>query len=305
MKPAVSELQAIGFALAGFTFWVLTDSSVKLVGNALPPYEVLAFLGLSVSGFLFLRALWRRDLAALWPRRKGRQLVRSLLDLANNFGVVIAVRHIPLTLFYILVFCAPMVISILEAIFLGERLTWRKGLAIAGGFGGVVVAVDPLSRSQGANWIGVAACMVCVACFSVNMVWSRVITRTETAESLTLFSGLVMTVAGFALMLWHAAPLTGRLVSILVAMGAFCTLGTMSYFIALKHTTAANVSQYHYTQLLTGAIVAYLVWREVPTPSMFAGSVLIVASGLYVAFAARREHAGRLEPPPGAPILPD
>jgi drug/metabolite transporter (DMT)-like permease len=263
MKPAVSELQAIGFALAGFTFWVLTDSSVKLVGNALPPYEVLAFLGLSVSGFLFLRALWRRDLAALWPRREGRQLVRSLLDLANNFGVVIAVRHIPLTLFYILVFCAPMVISILEAIFLGERLTWRKGLAIAGGFGGVIVAVDPLSRSQGANWIGVAACMVCVACFSVNIV------------------------------------------SILVAMGAFCTLGTMSYFIALKHTTAANVSQYHYTQLLTGAIVAYLVWREVPTPSMFAGSVLIVASGLYVAFAARREHADRLEPPPGAPILPD
>jgi hypothetical protein len=49
----VSDLKAIGFALAGFTFWVLTDTSIKLVGQSgLPPYEMVAFLGLFMAVFL-------------------------------------------------------------------------------------------------------------------------------------------------------------------------------------------------------------------------------------------------------------
>jgi hypothetical protein len=49
----LSDLKAIGFALAGFTFWVLTDTSIKLVGQSgLPPYEMVAFLGLFMAVFL-------------------------------------------------------------------------------------------------------------------------------------------------------------------------------------------------------------------------------------------------------------
>ena len=63
--------------------------------------------------------------------------------MANNVCVVIALRHLTLTLFYILVFTAPMVIALLSAVFLREGLPWRKGLAIVAGFAGVVIAVDP------------------------------------------------------------------------------------------------------------------------------------------------------------------
>jgi drug/metabolite transporter (DMT)-like permease len=71
-------------------------------------------------------------------------------------------------------------------------------------------------------------------------------------------------------------------------MGVFCVAGSMCFFIAVKHTSASNVSQYHYTQLLTGALISYLVWREVPTAWMAAGGLLIVASGLYIAWVASR-----------------
>ena len=130
--------------------------------------------------------------------------------------------------------------------------------------------------------------MVCVACFSVNMVWSRVLTRTETPESLAFFSGAVMAMVGLECMAWHAEPVTASLLAGLLAMGAFCSAGTLCFFIAVKHTSASNVSQYHYTQLLTGALVSYLVWRELPTMWMVLGGVLIVASGLYIAVLASR-----------------
>jgi drug/metabolite transporter (DMT)-like permease len=288
MKPSLSQLGAIGYALAGFTFWVLADSSIKLVGQSgLPPYEMVAFLGLFMAIFLGLYALVRGNVRVLRPHRLSRQLVRACLDMANNVCVVIALRHLTLTMFYILVFTAPIVISLLSAVFLKEGLPWRKGLAIFAGFAGVVIAVDPWGSARQGDWVGFVACMICVACFSVNMVWSRVLTRTESPESLAFFSGLVTAAVGFALMLFHAAPLTARLTAGLFAMGLFCAAGTLCFYIAVKHTSAANVSQYHYTQLLTGTLVSFLVWHDKPGFFVLAGGSLIFASGLYIAVAAQ------------------
>jgi drug/metabolite transporter (DMT)-like permease len=287
-SAGLSDLGAIGFAFAGFTFWVLTDTSVKLVGQSgLPAYEMVAFLGLFMAVFLGVYALARGQLDILRPKRLSLQLVRACLDMANNVCVVIALRHLSLTLFYILIFAAPMVVALLSATFLREGLPWRRAFAILAGFAGVVVAVHPWGSAREGDWIGYGACAVCVVCFSVNMVWSRVLTRTESPESLAFFSGVVTAVAGFALMLGHAAPLTPQLLGGLFAMGLFCALGTLCFYIAVKHTSAANVSQYHYTQLITGTLVSYLVWRTKPGLFVLLGGALILASGLYIAMSAR------------------
>lgn len=288
MTSSISDLEAIGFALAGFTFWVLADSAIKLVGQSgLPPYEMVAFLGLFMALFLGLYSLSRRDTQALRPHSLTKQVGRACLDMANNVCVVIALRHLTLTLFYILVFTAPILISLLSALFLGEGLPWRKGVAIVAGFSGVVIAVHPWESAHQGDWIGFAVCMVCVACFSVNMVWSRVLTRTERPESLAFFSGLVTAAVGFALMLFHAEPPTARQFAGLFAMGLFCALGTLCFYIAVKHTSAANVSQYHYTQLITGTFISYLVWHDKPGVFVLAGGALIFGSGIYIALTAR------------------
>src|SRR5215469_4133868 len=288
MSSSISDLGAIGFAFAGFTCWVLADSTIKLVGQSgLPPYEMVGFLGLFMAMFLGAYALWRGNARALRPRRLNRQIGRACLDMANNVCVVIALRHLTLTLFYILVFMAPMVIALLSALFLRESLPWRKGLAIVAGFSGVVIAVHPWGSAREGDFIGFAACMICVACFSVNMVWSRVLTRTEPPESLAFFSGLVTAAVGLVLMLFHAEPLTASQLAGLFAMGLFCALGTLSFYIAVKHTSAANVSQYHYTQLITGTLISYLVWHDKPGFFVVAGGMLILASGIYIAVAAR------------------
>jgi drug/metabolite transporter (DMT)-like permease len=288
-EPRHTEAAAVGFAICGFTFWVLADTTIKIVGRSmLPAYEIIGFLGVFVCGFLALYAKVRHEVAVLWPTQPRRQMVRSCLDLANNFCVVIALRHVSLTLFYILVFLSPICITFLAAIFLNERIGVRKALAIVAGFTGVVIAVNPFGTSRQGDWIGFAACMVCVCCFSVNMVWSRVLTRTETPESLAFFSGVLMVVAGAAGMMFHAVALNWMAVGGMAAMGAFCSAGAICFFVAVKHTSASTVSQYHYTQLVTGALVTFLVWRELPTMWMLMGGALIVAAGLYIAVLTRR-----------------
>jgi drug/metabolite transporter (DMT)-like permease len=277
----------IGLAVAGFTFWVLTDTTMKIVGRSrLSPLEILFFLGVVMCASLAAWTGLRGQLRILKPKRPKRQLVRSLLDLGNNICVVIALRHVSLTLFYILVFTSPMVITFLAVVVLGEDRDRRKMLAIVAGFAGVVIALDPWGGNAPGDWIGYAACMTCVACFSVNMVWSRVLTQTESPESLAFFSGMVMTAAGGAAMAVHLEPIGGLLLGQLVMMGVLCAAGTLCFYTAVKHTSASNVSQYHYTQLFTGAVMSYALWRELPTVWMVAGSVLIVGSGLYIAWLA-------------------
>lgn len=292
MKSSISHLEAIGAALSGFTLWVLADTSIKLAGRSrLPAYEMVAFLGLFVVLFFAVFGVCRGQMRELWPKQAKRQFLRSCLDMGNNLCVVIALRHLPLTMFYILVFLAPIVSAILAAIFLQERLEWHKSSAIVAGFVGVIIAVNPLGAARQGDWIGYTAALSAVACFSSNMVWSRVIAQSESSQSLTFFSGLVMACFGLTAMLWRAAPVNLRLLEVLFAMSLFCALGNVCFFIALKHTTTATVSQYHYTQLITGALIGYFLFHERPTISMCIGGVLIAASALYM---ASRAHANTL-----------
>jgi len=295
MKPRVSDLTAIFFAVFGFTCWVLGDSCIKWIGQfGLPPEQIVAFMGVFMAITLALQAAARRSLGNLRPRSLVRQILRATLDMGNNVCVVIALRHFSLTMFYILVFTSPLVISLLSAAFLNERITTKKAIALVAGFCGVVIAVAPWSNTQRIDLIGLLSCVVCVSCFSINMVWSRVLTRTEPPESLAFCSGLVTAAAGLALTGRHPYPLTPTLWLALGTMGVFGAAGTLSFYVAVKHTSASNVSQYHYTQLLTGALVSYLVWHDKPALSMWLGGALIIASGLMIALAARNPQPTQL-----------
>ena len=288
MKPRVSHLGAILIAIFGFTCWVLGDSCIKWIGQfGLPPEEVVAFMGFFMALTLAVQAAVRGRLGNLRPRSVTRQLLRASLDMANNICVVVALRHLSLTMFYFLVFTSPLVISILSAVFLGERITAGKALALVAGFGGVVIAVAPWGHEQRIDLIGLGSCLVCVGCFSVNMVWSRVLTRTEPPESLAFCSGVVTCVAGLALTSFHPHALMAGMWVALVAMGVFCAAGTLAFYVAVKYTSAGNVSQYHYTQLVTGALISYLVWHERPGVWMLVGGGLIIGAGLAIALAAR------------------
>ena len=295
MKPRVTDLTAIFFAIFGFSCWVLGDTCIKWIGQfGLPPEEVVAFMGLFMALTLLLQAAIRRSLGNLRPRSIVRQGLRALLDMTNNVCVVIALRHLSLTMFYILIFTSPLVISILSAIFIGERITSRKALGLLLGFCGVVLAVAPWRHTQQVDRIGLIACLICVTCFSVNMVWSRVLTRTEHPESLAFCSSLVTTIAGLALTSFHPRPLTPTLWLALGLMGICCAAGTLSFYVAVKHTSASNVSQFHYTQLLTGGLLSWLIWHDKPGLPMLLGGSLIIASGLMIALAARNPQPVQL-----------
>jgi len=290
MIHASHHMRGIACALAGYTLWVIVDTLMKLAGeSALPPYQVVGFLGLFFVIFLVAESAPRGELRALWPRNPRLQAMRAILPLGSNILNVIALKHLPLTLFYVTVFTAPMMIALLAALCLKERLSPLKVAAIMAGFIGVIIAIDPFgANAHGGDAIGYLAALGSTFCFAANTVWLRVMTQSETVRSLAFSISFIEAILGVALMLVLGhAPMTSLLLLILAAMALVNIVGNIMNFLALRLTTAANVAQFHYTQLVAGALIGYGIWHEIPTWHMAAGAILIIGSGLTIAQKAQ------------------
>jgi drug/metabolite transporter (DMT)-like permease len=305
IKKSISSIQAVGFAVLGFTLWVLSDSCAKLAGETvLPPYEILGYFGLFGAGFMLLRARGRCRIRALWPRNPRAQAMRACLAVGSTLCNIVALKHLPLAAFYVTVFLAPMMIAIFAALFLGENMRWPRRAAIVTGFIGVVIAVDPMDIAAQGNtaagdWIGYAAASFSSVLFAANVTWLRVMAQSESPDSLAFFNALIQGLAGFGVMLvFPAAPVTLGLLGLLCVMGVLGALGGIAVYSALKYTTAATVSQFHYTQIVAGALIGYVVWHDVPGLHMWVGAAVIIAAGLYVA-----RQAGRVEVKAGYEVL--
>lgn len=286
-----SRFIAIAFAVAGFTSWVFSDTLMKVATEAnLPPYEVVALLCLFGTVMMVMKGAAQGSIIALWPRQPRRQFPRIALSLVSSMANTVALKHLPLTLFYTAVFTAPMVISILAVLFLREGLSRTQVIAVVAGFAGVVIAVDPLDNLRPGDWIGYAAVFVSVFCFSANAVLLRVITRSETTDSIAFFSGLLGMPVCAGFMVLHAVPVRPSTLLLLLAVAVFTLVGQLCNFTAIRLTTAATVAQFHYTQIVVGSLLGFLIWHDIPTLQMTLGMAIIVGSGLYVVML-RQVHA--------------
>lgn len=280
---------AIGLAASSFALWVGVDTCMKLAGEAsLPPYEIVAAMGLIGALMMLLFYGPRGKLAELWPKKPHSQVIRGNLSLISVFCNAIALKHLPLTLFYVTVFTAPMVIAILAAFILKERLTIGKALAVIAGFIGVVIAINPFQDFSNGEWIGYAAATASTMSYAISTIWLRRLTQGETTASTTFITSLVEGFGCSVFLFWYAAPITPYIFGLLFAMGLLCTIGNFAFYGALKFTTAANVAQFHYIQIILGALAGYLIWRDVPEWHLYLGAALIIASGLYIANHARK-----------------
>jgi len=278
-------VKALGIALLGYTLWVFSDAFMKAAGTAgLPSYETVAFLGLFSCGFLILKTGAQGKLETLWPKNPRLQAGRGILSVICNVANVIALTHLPLAAFFVTVFVAPILIALLAGFFLKEKITLGTMLAILAGFGGVFYAVAAGKLSGQGDWIGYTAAIISALAFALSTVTLRMVkSRNETLDSLGFFSALCQAAFGLiGMACYHSVTVSGTLVLILMGMSFFGIVGNLANYWAVRHTSAGLVGALHYSQLVTGAIIGYLIWHEVPTLHMLIGAVVIILSGIYV-----------------------
>jgi drug/metabolite transporter (DMT)-like permease len=284
----VTQTQAIICALASFFAWVLVDTGIKLASEyALSPFMIMGVMGVICAVGVLVAAAARRNFAALHPLHPREQFLISLCSLITNFFNVIALKHLPLTIFYIVVFTAPLIVAVLASLLKHETLTKTKIACLIAGFAGIVIAVG-LHGEGGGEWIGYASALIGTTAFAVYTITIRKIAQTDTVESIQLSNALAVGVAGILGSLPMAALPDMRGLAIIAGAGVANLIGNFLYNKALHHTSSTNVAQIHYTQIISGALIAYLIWHEIPTWNLVAGSLIIIASGVIVTAQARK-----------------
>ena len=204
---------------------------------------------------------------------------------------LVALKRLSLATNYVIIFTGPMMIAILAALFLRERIGWAKILMIVVGFGGVIVALDPsrVLAGQG-DWIGYGASFAAIIFYTVYMLLLRSYGDAENAEATVLYPRLLNgAFCLLAVFYWGYKDVAFENLALVLFGGVCAAIGWLFVAVASQQAPASIIAPYRYSQIITGAIAGYLIWHDKPTVHLVIGAIIIILSGLYI---AQHTHRG-------------
>ena len=223
--------------------------------------------------------------ASLRTKRVGAHIVRmgfGMTAMALNF---LAMIMLPLAEATAIGFSVPIFSTILAAILLAEPTgRWRWG-AVATGFVGVLVIVQPGSGEVPIAGAGVA--MIAAMMTAAVTIIIRRLGATERASTTVFWFATSSLVPMGVLMLWFARSHDLATWAIIGGMALAGGLAQLTLTGALRLAPVALVMPMDYTSLLWATLLGVWLFAELPTPWVWVGAPIIIASGLIIVW---REH---------------
>lgn len=278
-----NNILGILLSLAGYTTWVASDTFVKLAGAYMPIIEIMSIAFFTSACFTVLVASMKGGLSQLLTRRFAFHGMRSIFSMGGEYGSLVGIIYLSLTDFYTIVFSSPLILTALASVFLKEKVDYKMWLAIILGFTGVLIAVR-FSNLSGVHLSLYGVLATCLASLSLALTMLTVRSAThENNYALTFWPQITNGIVSVLVMLWFG-HITSTPIGIIFALcsGILGGLGVLLTNASLQVAPVAVVSPYHYTQIIGGAIVGYLIWGHIPTWSTILGAMIITVSGLYI-----------------------
>lgn len=269
--------------VAGFLAYALfstSDATVKALGaSGMPLFEILFFnmvVGLATFGFAKpANEPWGH---AFRINRPHLVFARAAFGIIGSLAGSYAFTTLPLAEAYSLLFLLPALATILAVPFLGDRIGWRRSLAIALGFAGVLLVVRPGFRELHPGHIAAAVAALAAA---FAMITLRLLGGSERRTTLLVTLYLSNLVVDGTLMMFHfVAPTVHQLV--LSGVGGLAAgFGQIAMLVATHNAPPNRVAPAQYSQMIWAIVFGATFFSEIPDAVAFVGMVLIALSGLF------------------------
>jgi drug/metabolite transporter (DMT)-like permease len=274
---------AMFVAVAAFSFM---DALLKLFSAHYPPLQVSAIRALASLPFVVAPLAWRGRLAELKPVRPLPHLLRGLLGVVMLATFVSALRGQSMADVYSIYMAAPLLIVLLAALLLRERVDLGRWLAILVGLAGVIVILRP--TGGGLELAAGIAAVASALCYALAVIVARAMTRTEGSPAMVFSFLLVVAVVCGAISAPGWVAIQAAHWPSIAAVGVLGTIGQHYITEAFRHAPASTVAPIEYSALLWGMGIDWVFWATYPSASMLSGAVLVIGAGLYVAWRERR-----------------
>jgi drug/metabolite transporter (DMT)-like permease len=287
-----------GIGLMLFGIWLFS------FGDALGKYIVATY---SVGQLLLFRALcalimlspliWRHRSHFFSLERPGLQLLRVVLSTLEVAAFFVSVIYLPLADVITYYLAAPVFVTAGAAFFLGEHVGWRRWTAIAIGFCGVLIALQP--SAQTISWPALIALGGSLS-FAALMLVTRSLRRTSdvvlaTSQFIGTFTlGLFLAPIG-----WVTPPVPHLGLFVLAAVISVGALLALNRSLILA--PASVVVPYQYTMIIWAVIFGYFVFGDIPSVATMIGAAVIIGAGIYIFLRERNivHEEPVMVPPPG------
>jgi drug/metabolite transporter (DMT)-like permease len=283
------NLRSIVAMLVAVAFFALMDAVLKALSARYPVLQIAALRGATalplVVAYITWRGAWPTVSRIRWPLH----LLRGVLGITMLALFTLGVRELPLSAAYTLFFISPLLITLLSVPVLKERVPPAHWWAIAGGFAGVLIALRPSGGDLQAGLVttGGLAVLGAALCYAVTAVTGRLVSRTDSSESVVFSMMLMMTVGAglLAAPQWVAIQASDGWLLVALAVTGFG--GQLAITEAFRHGQASAVAPFEYSALAWGLGLDWLIWQSLPAAHTWLGAAIIIGSGLYV---VRREQ---------------
>jgi drug/metabolite transporter (DMT)-like permease len=282
--------RVIGIALVSVCYvcFTLSDGSAKWLVGGLPVIMVvwLRFVTQVVLGGVLLFPVMGRSL--LRTQHFKWHLVRSVMFVGMTGINFWALQYLQLTVTSSIFFTVPLMIAVMSSAILGEKLDRGRWAAILAGFVGVLVIVRPGSAEFHPAML---ASLVNAVLYATYMMMTRRLAAYDSPETIQYLPavGAAVLLTPFALLGWEWPDSA-------LEWTVVCLLGTLAggghYLLAVAHryAPASVLAPFLYQQVLYMALFGYLVFGDVPSPTIAVGAAIVIASGLYL-FSLERKKA--------------
>ncbi|MER9234828.1 DMT family transporter [Mesorhizobium sp. M0622] len=267
------------FTGAAYLLFSMQDASIKLL-----------VVGISVWQIMFIRSAIVLIACAAFG---GRQLfddtarsrivrpmfVRSAFTLAAWLCYYNAARYLQLAELTTIYYAAPIIVTVLSVLMLGEKVPMLRWLAVLIGFAGVFVACDPAHLGLSMPMLLVLAAALLWGIAIVLLRKTAMAERTTIQLILNNFYFLVFSAVP-ALLLWQRPDWNQML--LLLSVGALGGVAQYLLFEGMKRAPVSIVAPFEYTSLVWAFALGFAIWGDVPRREVLLGAALIFTAGLLI-----------------------
>lgn len=282
----------------GVATFSLQDIVIKMTSGSYPVHQVMVIRSLVAAPLLLFLIHMEVGIRSLVTPRARLLALRGATLIVSYGAYYLAFPAMPLAAAVSLWFVAPLAITAIAGIMLGEGVGLGRWLAVAVGFAGVLVIMRP-----GAGVMDAAAILPVAAAvtYAFAQVMARRLGVTERASVMGFYQNGAFFVGAVVLSLvfgtgafagashpsmafltraWAVPDWIDLL--LLAACGPIAALGVVLLSNAYRIAEASRVAPFEYTGLIWGVLWGYVFWSEIPAWTTIAGIALLLGAGLYV-----------------------
>ena len=274
-----SSLFAISLMIISGLFFVLMHSAVKYLSKEVHIFEI-AFFRCALVIFVLAPIIFQQGKKIFKTKQPKVQFLRITTNSVAMLCFFYGISTTPLAQLTTLGFTVPIFATILAVIFMKEKIRLRRTTALIVGFIGTIIVMRPdISIELGALLIIFSSFL-----WSICLIFIKKLTETDSAVTISLYFGIGMIPATFALAFPVLEMIDLRQFIILIFIAITGTLAQTIMNLALEKGELALLLPFDFLRLIWSVLIGYALFSEEPTITLWLGGLLIIGSTSYIAW---------------------